>query len=575
MSKQQPSKYFDREIIGFPRKVIFIFMGLCLLLGLILTWAFYWSVQVNTTNSQISGDGTSPVSIGAEGLPLITEFNLAAETQVLINTGTLQTPATFDVTACAEEIEVDGTLLMLEEVSWANFGQAWLLVHSNASLNSLRANGGEVFASVVRSSCGTNASQGAEHSILWVGTVKTAAADAQLILPCQCWTINTLPNGCLIRGGFMTQPMPAIAGLNLLGAQNNQSTETPATATSVADTGANADAVKIHELVIVGSGPAGYTAAVYAARAELEPIVIAGSLDAGGALMTTTEVENFPGFPSGIMGPELMNNMQEQAERFGAEIIYEDAIKVELTGKVKTIETESGAVYLAKSVILATGSAYRKLGIDGEDRLSGKGVSWCATCDGFFFKDKDIFVVGGGDSAVEEATFLTRFANSVTLLHRRDQLRASKIMARRAELDPKLKIQWNTAVESIHGEDEISGLTLRDTVSGQTTEIKADGLFEAIGHIPRSDLFVGQVELDEEGYVVCQGRTTHTNVEGVFACGDLVDHRYRQAITAAGSGCSAALDAEKYLALLNDESSIQRLREKVRAQGLMIDPNKC
>lgn len=348
----------------------------------------------------------------------------------------------------------------------------------------------------------------------------------------------------------MTQPLPGVSGLNLLG--------DPISAQPAAsDSPQTQDSGKLHDLVIVGSGPAGYTAAIYAARAELAPVVIAGSLGSGGALMTTTDVENFPGFPAGIMGPELMGNIQEQAERFGAEIIFEDAVRTDLTSEIKEIEIESGVIYRAKAVILATGSAYRKLGVAGEDRLSGKGVSWCATCDGFFFKDKDIFVVGGGDSAVEEATFLTRFANSVTLLHRRDQLRASKIMARRAELDPKLKIQWNTEVDEIHGEDEIAGLTLRDTLTGEASQIKAEGLFQAIGHIPRSELFAGQVELDDEGYVICQDRTSLTNLPGVFACGDLVDNRYRQAITAAGSGCSAALDAEKYLALLEvTESTI-------------------
>lgn len=309
----------------------------------------------------------------------------------------------------------------------------------------------------------------------------------------------------------------------------------------------------VHDVLIVGSGPAGYTAAVYAARAELKPVVLAGSLDAGGALMTTTEVENFPGFPEGIMGPELMTNMQEQAERFGAEIIYEDAVRVELDGEVKVVETESGDVFRARTVIVATGSEYRKLGLEREAELTGKGVSWCATCDGFFFKDKDLVVVGGGDSAVEEATFLTRFAKTVTLMHRRDELRASKIMARRAELDPKLQIRWNTEVTALHGENALDGLTIRDTVTGETTQFPADGLFQAIGHVPRSGLFKGQLDLDDEGYILVQGRTTETNLPGVFACGDAVDHRYRQAITAAGSGCSAALDAERYLLALPDD----------------------
>lgn len=307
----------------------------------------------------------------------------------------------------------------------------------------------------------------------------------------------------------------------------------------------------VREVVIVGSGPAGYTAAVYAARAELKPLVIAGSLDAGGALMTTTDVENFPGFPEGIMGPELMTNMQEQAERFGAELVYEDAVRLQLDGEIKEIETESGEVHRARAVIIATGSAYRKLGLAREDELTGKGVSWCATCDGFFFKDKKLVVVGGGDSAVEEATFLTRFGD-VTLMHRRDELRASKAMVRRAENDPKLTIMWNTEVTELHGENALTGLTIRDTVTGETSQVEADGFFQAIGHLPRTDLVKDQLELDEAGYIAVQGRSTLTNLEGVFACGDVVDHTYRQAITAAGSGCSAALDAERYLLAKDD-----------------------
>ena len=306
------------------------------------------------------------------------------------------------------------------------------------------------------------------------------------------------------------------------------------------------------EVVIVGSGPAGYTAAIYAARAGFNPLVIAGSLAAGGALMNTTEVENFPGFPEGIMGPELMQNMLEQAERFGAELLYEDAVKVDLKSDPKVITTEDGTTYSAKAVILATGSAYRELGLADEKRLSGRGVSWCATCDGFFFKDQDIAVVGGGDSAVEEATFLTRFANSVTLIHRRGELRASKIMVKRAESDPKLSFAWNTEVVGLNGDEHLESLTLRNTVDGSESELKVAALFEAIGHLPRTDLFTDQIELDSEGYIVVQGRTTKTSVPGVFACGDAVDHTYRQAITAAGSGCSAALDAERYLAELGE-----------------------
>ncbi|NNG20055.1 thioredoxin-disulfide reductase [Naumannella sp. ID2617S] len=317
---------------------------------------------------------------------------------------------------------------------------------------------------------------------------------------------------------------------------------------------------EVREIIIVGSGPAGWTAAVYAARAELRPLVVEGALEGGGALMNTTEVENFPGFPTGIMGPDLMTNMREQAERFGAEILTEDATRLDLTGEVKVVETDSGT-YRAKAVVLATGSGYRKLGLPDEDRLSGRGVSWCATCDGFFFKDKDLAVVGGGDSAVEEATFLTRFARSVTLVHRRDELRASKIMAARAHKNPKLSFAWNSAVTAIHGDTSLSGVTLTDTVTGETRELPVQGLFIAIGHDPRSELLKGQIELDENGYVLCEGRSTRTNLAGVFACGDLVDHTYRQAITAAGSGCAAALDAEHYLAMIADQAQPELDRE--------------
>ncbi len=308
----------------------------------------------------------------------------------------------------------------------------------------------------------------------------------------------------------------------------------------------------IRELVIVGSGPAGYTAAIYAGRAGLAPLVVAGSVTAGGALMNTTEVENFPGFPAGIQGPELMENLQSQAERFGAEVLWDDATSLSLTGPVKEVTVSDGTTYRAKAVILATGSAYRELGLDDEKRLSGRGVSWCATCDGFFFKDQDILVVGGGDSAVEEATFLTRFGRSVTLVHRRDQLRASKIMADRAAADPKIQFAWNSEIVGIHGEEKVSGVTLRDTVTGETREQDAGAVFVAIGHVPRTELLLGQVDLDENGYIEVQGRSTRTNLEGVFACGDVVDHTYRQAITAAGSGCAAALDAQHFLASLGD-----------------------
>ena len=304
----------------------------------------------------------------------------------------------------------------------------------------------------------------------------------------------------------------------------------------------------IHELIIIGSGPAGYTAAIYAARAALEPIVFEGALDSGGALMNTTEVENFPGFPDGVMGPDLMGQMRSQAERFGAQLITDDAEAVDLTGEVKRVTDSAGKVWEAKAVILAMGSGYRKLGVDGEERLSGRGVSWCATCDGAFFRDKPIAVIGGGDSAVEEATFLTRFASRVTLVHRRDELRASKAMASRAEKDPKLDFAWNSVVESVNGDARVESVTLRDTVTGETRRLEVSGVFVAIGHDPRSALVKGQVELDEAGYVKVVAGSQATNLPGVFACGDLVDHTYRQAITAAGSGCRAALDAERWLA---------------------------
>ncbi|HEV6952198.1 MAG TPA: thioredoxin-disulfide reductase [Promicromonospora sp.] len=308
----------------------------------------------------------------------------------------------------------------------------------------------------------------------------------------------------------------------------------------------------VHDVVIVGSGPAGYTAAIYAARAGFAPVVVAGSVTAGGALMNTTEVENFPGFPSGIQGPDLMEAMREQAEKFGAQVVWDDAEQVELTGDVKTIVTGGGDTYRARTVILSTGSAYRELGLPDEKRLSGRGVSWCATCDGFFFRDQEIAVVGGGDSAMEEATFLTRFASKVTVVHRRDALRASKIMAERAVADPKIEFAWNSEVAGISGDDKVAGVSLRDTVTGEVRELDATGLFVAIGHEPRTDLVKGQVDLDENGYILVEGRSTRTNLPGVFACGDAVDHTYRQAITAAGSGCSAALDAQAYLDSLND-----------------------
>ena len=304
---------------------------------------------------------------------------------------------------------------------------------------------------------------------------------------------------------------------------------------------------KIHEVVIVGSGPAGYTAAIYAARAQLEPIIYEGSVTAGGALMNTTEVENFPGFTEGIMGPDLMDSMRKQAARFGAQLITDDIVEMDLKGPVKTLKDGSGNVLKSKAVILATGSAYREIGLENEKRLSGRGVSWCATCDGFFFRDQEIAVVGGGDSAVEEATFLTKFASKVTLIHRRDSLRASQIMADRAKANPKIEFLWNTEVTDVLGEAKMEALQLKNTVTGAVTKREFGALFVAIGHIPRSELITSQIDLDAEGYVKVQGRSTKTNLDGVFACGDLVDHTYRQAITAAGSGCQAALDAEKFL----------------------------
>lgn len=304
----------------------------------------------------------------------------------------------------------------------------------------------------------------------------------------------------------------------------------------------------VRDLIIIGSGPAGYTAAIYAARAQLKPLVIEGAVEAGGALMTTTEVENFPGFPEGIDGPQLMDNMRAQAERFDAEFVTEDVVEVDLTGPIKVVKDSAGDVYRARAVILATGSGYRKLGLADEKRLSGHGVSWCATCDGFFFRDRPIAVIGGGDSAVEEATFLSRFGSSVLMVHRRDELRASKIMQERAFKDPKISFAWNSKVVGIEGDQKVEAITLEDTTTGETREVPVEGLFIAIGHDPRSDLFRGQVDLDEDGYVLVGNDSTATNLDGVFACGDLVDSTYRQAITAAGSGCAAALDAERWLA---------------------------
>lgn len=306
----------------------------------------------------------------------------------------------------------------------------------------------------------------------------------------------------------------------------------------------------VHQVIVIGSGPAGYTAALYAARADLNPVVFSSSIFVGGALTTTTEVENFPGFRDGIQGPALMDNMRAQAERFGTLMIDDDIVAADLTGDVKQLTDTEGTVHLARTVIVATGSGYRKLGIPREDELSGRGVSWCATCDGFFFRGKDIVVVGGGDTAVEEATFLTRFANSVTLVHRRDALRASKVMQARATADPKIRFAWNSEVAEILGTDRVSGLVLRDTITGTTSDLAAEGLFIAIGHDPRTDLFAGQLDLDAEGYLKVDAPSTRTNLAGVFGAGDAVDHTYRQAITAAASGCQAAIDAERHLAAL-------------------------
>ncbi len=306
----------------------------------------------------------------------------------------------------------------------------------------------------------------------------------------------------------------------------------------------------LRDVIIIGSGPAGYTAAVYAARARLAPVVLEGSVTAGGALMNTTDVENYPGFADGIMGPALMDQMRRQADRFGAELITDDAVSISLDGPVKTVVDGSGRTYRAKSVILAMGSGYRELGLPDEKRLSGHGVSWCATCDGFFFRDQEIAVVGGGDSAIEEATFLTRFASRVHLIHRRDELRASKVMQERAFNDPKVVFEWNSQVVAVNGDEKVSSVTLADTRTGEQRDLAVTGLFVAIGHDPRSELVRDQVAVDPEGYVLVDAPSTRTNVAGVFACGDLVDHTYRQAITAAGTGCAAALDAERFLATL-------------------------
>lgn len=313
------------------------------------------------------------------------------------------------------------------------------------------------------------------------------------------------------------------------------------------------------ELVIIGSGPAGYTAAVYAARAGLEPVVLAGSVTAGGALMTTTEVENFPGFVDGVQGPELMESMRAQAERFGARILLDDAVSVDLGGPIKVIESGAGETFRARAVILTMGSAYRKLGVPEEERLTGHGLSWCATCDGFFFRGQEVVVVGGGDSAMEEALFLTRFASKVTVVHRREEFRASKIMAQRVLDHPKIDVAWNSEVAEIIGLEKVHAVTLRDTVTGAERELPATGVFVAIGHDPRSELVTGIIDTDADGYVFVEHPSTRTNLAGVFAAGDLVDHTYRQAITAAGTGCAAAQDAQHYLSTLEESTTTTEL----------------
>jgi thioredoxin reductase (NADPH) len=304
---------------------------------------------------------------------------------------------------------------------------------------------------------------------------------------------------------------------------------------------------EVRDVIIIGSGPAGYTAALYAARGKLSPLLFEGSVTAGGALMNTTDVENFPGFPDGVLGPELMDSIRKQAERFGAVLAAEDVTEVDLNATPKVVRVGQDT-YLARTIIIATGSRYRELGVPGEKRLAGHGVSWCATCDGFFFRETDIAVVGGGDSALEEATFLTRFARSVTIVHRRDKLRASKIMQHRAISNPKIKFAWDSEVAEVLGQDRVSGLQLRNVKTGEESELPVTGMFVAIGHDPRSELFTGQLPVNPEGYLLVEHPTSHTAVDGVFAAGDVVDHIYRQAVTAAGTGCAAALDAERWLA---------------------------
>ncbi len=308
----------------------------------------------------------------------------------------------------------------------------------------------------------------------------------------------------------------------------------------------------LRDVIIIGSGPAGYTAAIYAARARLEPVLLEGSVTAGGALINTTDVENYPGFADGIMGPALMDQMRRQAERFGAELVTDDAVSVSIDGPVKTVVDGSGRTYQARTVILAMGSGYRELGLADEKRLSGHGVSWCATCDGFFFRGQNIAVVGGGDSAIEEATFLTKFAEKVTIIHRRDELRASKIMQDRAFANPKIEFLWNHTVTDIHGDASVTGVQVTNTVDGTVSDLDVTGVFVAIGHRPNTDLFAGQLQMEDNGYLSTMPDSSYTNIPGVFACGDVQDHTYRQAITAAGSGCMAAIDAERWLEARHD-----------------------
>jgi thioredoxin reductase (NADPH) len=322
----------------------------------------------------------------------------------------------------------------------------------------------------------------------------------------------------------------------------------------------------VRDVIVIGSGPAGYTAALYAARANLRPLVFEGSVTAGGALMTTTDVDNYPGFPEGVLGPALMmEKLRPQAERFGADLVAEDVVAVRLMDDVKVVTSGDGQEHRARAVVLAMGSSYREIGLENERRLSGRGVSWCATCDGFFFRDQDVVVVGGGDSALEEATFLTRFARSVTIVHRRDSLRASKIMQQRAQTNDKVRFVWSSEVADVLGDDQVTGVRLRDVTTGEQSTLDATGVFVAIGHDPRVDLVAGQVNLTAGGYIAVEGRSSRTNLDGVFACGDVVDHEYMQAITAAGSGCAAALDAERYLTSLADSATTSEARVEAEA----------